>query len=85
MSAKLIDHTVELLYHEDTPNEIEVFLRGASYGKAVPLDVHVNSRIGRDWSTRTVQDRVEVATSPLAPLPPAGGELFGQSGSEILS
>jgi transposase InsO family protein len=85
VSAKLIDHTVELLYHGDTPDEIEVFLRGASYGKAVPLDVHVNSRIGRDWSTRTVQDHVEVATSPLAPPPPAGGELFGQSSSEILS
>lgn len=85
VSAKLIDHTVELLYHEDAPNDIEVFVKGASYGKAVPLDVHVNARIGRDWSTRSQGTNPEATTSPLITPPPAGGELFGQSGSGVPS
>lgn len=47
--AVLIDRRVELKYHQSTPEEIEIFFKNASYGMAVPLNKHVNSRIGRDY------------------------------------
>jgi len=44
----LIGKKVELLFHEDEPEQIEIRMSGQSYGLATPLDVHVNCRVKRD-------------------------------------
>jgi putative transposase len=44
----LIGRRVEVLYHEQTPERVEVRCNGQSYGLLQQLDVHVNSRVKRD-------------------------------------
>jgi putative transposase len=39
---------VEVLYHEHTPEQVEIRSDGQSYGLLRQLDVHVNSRVRRD-------------------------------------
>jgi hypothetical protein len=77
VSAKLIDKTVDLLFHADEPDAIEVQYQGISHGLAVPLDLAVNARGGRDWGTqvtakRGTSEERSVETAP----PPSGGQLF---------
>lgn len=79
--AKLIDKTVELYFHDDKPDEVEVMHQNLSYGRAVPLNLAVNARGGRDWGEG--QERTGVAKNGLQPQiatpPPAephGGRLF---------
>jgi putative transposase len=43
----LVDKTVELRFHPDDMDSIEVFHDSLSYGMAVRLDHHLNARIGR--------------------------------------
>jgi hypothetical protein len=67
---------VEFLFHTDNPLEIEVQYQGASYGMAIPLNLSVNTRAGRDWSTSSSGARQ--AKNPVEmPRPePVGGRLF---------
>lgn len=44
----LIGKRVELLYHADAPDEVEVRYNQQSYGMARPVDLHVNCRVKRD-------------------------------------
>ena len=44
----LIGRRVEVLYHEHTPEQVEIRSDGQSYGLLRQLDVHVNSRVRRD-------------------------------------
>lgn len=44
----LIGKQVELLYHEDEPERVEIMMGGRSFGRAIPLDIHVNCRVKRD-------------------------------------
>ena len=44
----LIGKRVELLYHEQTPDQVEILYSGQSYGSLQPIDLHVNSRVKRD-------------------------------------
>jgi hypothetical protein len=76
VSAKLIDKTVELLFHADNPLEIEVQYQGASYGKAVPLNLSVNTRAGRDWSTSSSGARQAKNPVEMSRPEPVGGRLF---------
>jgi transposase InsO family protein len=46
--VELIGRRVEVLYHEQTPERVEVCCNGKSYGLIQQLDVHVNSRVKRD-------------------------------------
>jgi len=48
----LIGKQVELLYHEDTPDHIEIKWQNKSYGIVRPVDVHVNARVKRDENNR---------------------------------
>ena len=48
--AFLIGKRVLLLYHEHTPNIVEVFWDQKSYGFLTPVDLHVNCRVKRDRS-----------------------------------
>lgn len=44
----LIGKRVELRYHEESPEQAEIFSDGTSYGLLHPVDLHVNSRVKRD-------------------------------------
>ena len=46
--VSLIGQKVELLYHTDTPDQIEIRYNQQSYGIAHPVDLHVNCRVKRD-------------------------------------
>jgi hypothetical protein len=81
--AKLIDKTVELFFHDDAPDEIEVFHQGLTYGIALPVDAAMNARIGRDWGegVKPVPARdIPARSRPESSSPPDaeahGGKLF---------
>lgn len=44
----LIGKKVELLYHQERPEDVEVMYKQRSYGFIRPVDVHVNCRVRRD-------------------------------------
>lgn len=77
--AKLVDKTVDLLFHDNNPEDIEVQYQGISYGKAVPVNLAINARGGRDWG-RDVTPRPESNLmqdpEPTEPQAPTGGQLF---------
>lgn len=50
--VSLVDRTIELRFHEQSPEQVEMFLDGMSFGQATLLDPHVNAKIGRNWMTR---------------------------------
>jgi putative transposase len=64
----LIGRRVEVLYHEQTPEQVEVRCNGQSYGMLQQLDVHVNSRVKRDKNSQ-----IELV-DPIAPG--NGGQLW---------
>jgi transposase InsO family protein len=49
----LIGRQVELLYHADSPDQVEIRYNGISYGMAHPVDLHVNCRVKRDKNRNT--------------------------------
>ena len=44
----LIGKQIELLYHDNDPDNIEIKWNNESYGIVRPVDVHVNCRVKRD-------------------------------------
>jgi hypothetical protein len=48
VDVNLIDLKIEVRYHHDSPEDIEVFFDGRSFGKAVLLNKVINYKIGRD-------------------------------------
>lgn len=44
----LIGEQVELLYHDKTPDRLEIKRQGKSYGIIRPVNLHVNCRVKRD-------------------------------------
>ncbi len=46
--VELIGQRVELLFHEQTPEQVEILCHGTSYGALQQIDLHVNSRVKRD-------------------------------------
>lgn len=46
--TRLIGEQVSLLFHEETPHKVEIVLRGEPQGFLVPLDPHINARVGRE-------------------------------------
>jgi len=46
--VKLIGERVDLLYHKDSPNRVEVRWKQKSYGYITPVDLNVNCRVKRD-------------------------------------
>jgi len=51
--VSLIGRQVELLYHADSPDQVEIRHNGISYGMAHPVDLHVNCRVKRDKNRNT--------------------------------
>ncbi len=64
----LIGKRVEILYHEDTPEQVEIRSQGESYGLLRQVDLHVNSRVKRDKN-----GQVELTGDNVA----NGGQLWG--------
>jgi len=79
VSAKLIDKTVDLLFHPDQLDDIEIKYQNISYGKAVPINLVANAQGGRDWGTK-VHPKTEPQRAPrqelVEPEAPKGGKLF---------
>jgi putative transposase len=48
----LIGKQVELLYHDNDPDNIEIKWNNESYGIVRPVDVHVNCRVKRDENNK---------------------------------
>jgi hypothetical protein len=61
----LIDRTIELRFHEEKPEKVEIFFEGMSFGEATLLDPHVNAKLGRNWMTK------EKKESPTGDVPAA--------------
>jgi transposase InsO family protein len=59
--TKFIGEQLQLLFHEDRPDRVEIFYKGTSYGFLVPLDLNLNSTVKREQN------------SPAAPV---GGKLI---------
>lgn len=78
----LINKSVQVRYHDDKPEDVEVFFEDRSYGFAPLLDVHVNARVGRSYegstSPRTKPGaKTDARPEPVAPPVLRSGELFG--------
>lgn len=56
----LIGKQVECLYHEETPDHIEIRYQSKTYGRALPIDLNVNCRVKRD---RNSQPEMEIVSS----------------------
>ena len=57
--VKLIDRRVELRFHMESPEDVEIFFENKSFGKAVLLDKQVNFKVGRNFkiiSTKKEKD-----------------------------
>lgn len=65
----LIDRTVELFYHERSPDDVEVFHQGLSHGKAVALNPGINARGGRDFRTAKEAKPIKAKPKDLAKEP----------------
>jgi len=52
----LIDQQIELRFHQEFPDDVEIFLEGKSFGKAQLLDKNVNFKIGRNYRVTTEKD-----------------------------
>jgi putative transposase len=73
----LIGKRVELLYHDQSPEKVEIRFSGQSYGFLNQIDLHVNSRVKRDKNSQieltgeeTTQNgsSIETQTSPKSGL-----------------
>jgi hypothetical protein len=74
----LIGKKVDLRYHADNPELVEVFFQNYSHGFAKPVDVHVNSKVGRQITINTNKksETIEVAQEQTS-KDCSGGQLFG--------
>ncbi len=68
----LIGQRVELRYHHHRPEEVEVIFKQQSYGRARPVQLHVNCRVKRDKNSHTQI----VSSAPIQAY--RGGNLFGK-------
>ena len=44
----LIGKQVELLFHDEEPDRVEITVQGKSFGMATPVNLNVNCRVKRD-------------------------------------
>jgi hypothetical protein len=45
--TRFIGEQLQLLYHEDRPDRVEILHKGANHGFLVPLDLNANSKVKR--------------------------------------
>ena len=56
--TKFIGEQLQLLYHEDRPDRVEIIYKGANHGFLVPLDLNANFKVKRN------RDEAEIEKSP---------------------
>ncbi|MCK5540597.1 MAG: DDE-type integrase/transposase/recombinase [Deltaproteobacteria bacterium] len=56
--TKFIGEQLQLLYHEDRPDRVEIIYKGANHGFLVPLDLNANFKVKRE------RDKTETEKSP---------------------
>ena len=61
----LIDLKIEVKYHNESPDDVEIFFEGRSFGKAVLLDKEVNFRVGRNTKVSTESKDKKIETGKL--------------------
>jgi putative transposase len=81
VALNLIDRRVELKYHKDEPDRVEVFFENRSFGFATPTCVHVNARIGRSWNKEKEEPNARAPTKPTSNSTTVhkSGELFNKT------
>ena len=72
----LIDKPVELHFHAETPEEIEVFFEKRSYGNARKLDSQLNGRLGRG-DLHPKRSKAQPQKAQQSKSRTQSGELFG--------
>lgn len=74
----LIDRRVELKYHPEEIEKVEVFFNQISYGFSQIVNPHINGQVGRNWSSLKDQKpeaRSDADVSTIA-IVPKNGQLF---------
>jgi len=69
--VKLIGKQVELLYHEDERESVEIRYKNKSYGMLVQIDIHVNCRVKRDKN-----NNIAISSNDQTPQ---SGQIWGMS------
>lgn len=69
----LVGKQVSLMYHDEDPLQVEIFLNGQTYGLLSPLDIHVNCRVKRDKNNNPQLVSTDEGRSY------KGGSLWGRS------
>jgi transposase InsO family protein len=68
----LIDKRVEVRFHDDDLDQVEVYFDNRSFGNAIKLDSRANAKVGRDWS----KGYEKLPETLLEIEPPKSGQLF---------
>ena len=74
--VELIEKNVNLLYHENDPQRIEIFCQDQSYGFLVSLNPHINARIKRNAERTHIEPQRTSELTPPTVKPYQGGKLF---------
>jgi hypothetical protein len=74
--VELIEKNVNLLYHEDDPQRIEIFYQDQSHGFLVPLNPHINARIKRNAERTDIEPQMTPTDPPPTAKSYQGGKLF---------
>ena len=74
--VELIEKNVNLLYHENDPQRIEIFCQDQSYGFLVSLNPHINARIKRNAERTHIEPQRTSEFTPPTVKPYQGGKLF---------
>ena len=73
----LINQSVQDRFHDDAPDEVEIYFEERSYGLVRHVDTHVNALVDREGrASGRKQDPDETPTRTQGP--PRSGELFGR-------
>ena len=76
----LMNKNVQARFHEDSPEEVEVYFEDRSHGFVKLVDAHVNARVGRERnSLPSMATPVGIQSDIPATTPPRSGELFGRA------
>jgi putative transposase len=78
----LIGKKVDLRYHADNPQLVEVFFQNYSHGFAKTVDVHVNARVGRQIALTPKKKTEPEPLKEAITNDCSGGQLFGVQGHE---
>jgi putative transposase len=53
----LIGRKIELRFHEESPEKVEIYFDAMSFGLATLLDPHINAKLGRRWMTKEKKEQ----------------------------